>query len=87
MADGNVMLVEGPDDWNVFLHLIKHHFTEEQLTLTLRGGSRPQSVRVSEAAPQLTFQLMHGADFLRAKTLSACLLTTKHNSTRHYVIA
>lgn len=77
MPNENVIRVEGPEDWNVFLHLIKQHFTEEQVTLTLKGGVRPSSVRVSKAAPQITFQVMHGVDFIRTKTLSAQLKSSE----------
>lgn len=76
MADENVMLVEGPDDWYVFLHLMRQHFTEDQVTLAQKGTGRPPSVRVSEAAPLITFHVMRGVDFLKAKTLSAQLKTS-----------
>ncbi len=73
MADANVMLVEGPDDWNVFFHLIKHHYLADQLTVTRRGDYRPQSENTSAAIKHVLFDVVQGDSMFKPKSLSAQL--------------
>ena len=76
MADANVMLVEGPDDWNVFFHLIKHHYPAERLAVTRNGDYRPRSENVPGGRKHILFDVVQGDSLFRPKSLSAKLKTS-----------
>ena len=73
MADANVVLVEGPDDWNVFFHLIQHHYPADQLIVTRRGNNRPRLEDTSDGIKRILFDVVQGDSLFRPKALSAQL--------------
>lgn len=73
MADANVMLVEGPDDWNVFFHLIKHHYPADQLIVTRKGDYRPRLEDTSAVIKHVLFDVVQGDSMFKPKSLSAQL--------------
>lgn len=73
MADANVMLVEGPDDWNVFFHLIKHHYPDNQLIVTRRDSNRPRLEDTSDEIKRILFDVVQGDSLFKPKALSAQL--------------
>jgi hypothetical protein len=73
MADANVMLVEGPDDWNVFFHLLKHHYPGDQLAVTRQGDYRPRTAETFAGSKHILFDIVQGDSIFRPKSLSAKL--------------
>lgn len=73
MADANVVLVEGPDDWNVFFHLLKHHYPADRLTITRQGDYRPRLEPTPTGGKHLLFDVVQGDSLFKPKSLSAKL--------------
>lgn len=73
MADSCVMLVEGPDDWNVLFHLIQHHYPADQLIVTRQGDYRPRQEDAPTGIKHILFDVVQGDSLFRPKSLSAKL--------------
>lgn len=73
MADANVMLVEGPDDWNVFFHLIKHHYPADRLVVTRKDNYRPRLEDTPAGIKRILFDVVQGDSMFKPKALSAQL--------------
>ena len=73
MAETNMMLVEGPDDWNVFYHLIKQHYSAEQVVVTRKGDYRPRLETVPVEGKHIQFDVVKSDSYFKPKSLSAKL--------------
>ena len=73
MAETNMMLVEGPDDWNVFYHLIKQHYSEKQVMVTRMSDIRPIQVTVPAGSKHIQIDVVKSDSYFKPKSLSAKL--------------
>ena len=73
MTDANVVLVEGPEDWNVLFHLIKHYYPAEQLSVTRKGDYRPRLEDASAEVRHILFDVVQGNSLFKPKSLSGLL--------------
>lgn len=73
MAVTNVMLVEGPDDWNVFYHLIRQHYSEKQVIAIRKGDLRPRLEPIPDEVKYIQFDVVKSDSYFKPKALSAKL--------------